>query len=406
MKRSSNSKFDVAMGSYDGAEICELVGLFILHHMGKRFDKNTFGLYRDDGLAVFKNLTARTAHKTKDELIRIFAEFGLKITTQANMKFVDFLDVTLNLQTGTYRPYMKPDNNPLYVNNNSSHPPSVLNQIPIGVNKRISQLSYNKDVFDNAKQVYIDALKTSGYDTEFTYENSTPKPDTPTKKRNRKRNIIWFNPPFSKNISTNIAGNFLRLLRKHFPPRHTLHKIFNKNNTKASYSCTPNVKNIISKHNKKILDNTEITHNENLCNCRNKRECPLKGSCLIKSIVYSAEIKTTNTTKTYIGMTGGTFKIRYNNHKKSFKNEKYEKESELSKHIWSLKKNDTEYTIHWKIIKQVATRITTTGQCSLCLEEKLCILNANKTNLLNKRSELISKCRHYNTTYLHPIDRG
>jgi hypothetical protein len=58
-KDGSNSLFDVTMGSFDGAEICELVGLFILNHLGKRFGKENIGLYRDDGLAIIKSKSAR-----------------------------------------------------------------------------------------------------------------------------------------------------------------------------------------------------------------------------------------------------------------------------------------------------------------------------------------------------------
>ena len=35
--------------------------------------------------------------------------------------------------------------------------------------------------------------------------------------KNRKRNIIWFNPPCSKSLKTNIGKYFFRLLNKHFP---------------------------------------------------------------------------------------------------------------------------------------------------------------------------------------------
>lgn len=53
-KNNSNTLFDVTMGSYDGAEVCELVGLFILTNLGKKFGKDNSGLYRDDGLATVK----------------------------------------------------------------------------------------------------------------------------------------------------------------------------------------------------------------------------------------------------------------------------------------------------------------------------------------------------------------
>ena len=55
IKKDSNDDFDVTMGSYDGAEVCELAGLFMLIELSKNFDEDNIGLYRDDGLSVFKN---------------------------------------------------------------------------------------------------------------------------------------------------------------------------------------------------------------------------------------------------------------------------------------------------------------------------------------------------------------
>ena len=55
IKKDSNGYFDVTMWSYDGAEVCELVGLFILQKLSKKFDKDKIGLYRNDVLSVFKN---------------------------------------------------------------------------------------------------------------------------------------------------------------------------------------------------------------------------------------------------------------------------------------------------------------------------------------------------------------
>ena len=52
IKNNNSNLFDVTMGSYDGAEICELVGLFIFNHLGNSFGKKNIGLYRDDGLAI------------------------------------------------------------------------------------------------------------------------------------------------------------------------------------------------------------------------------------------------------------------------------------------------------------------------------------------------------------------
>ena len=101
-------------------------------------------------------------------------------------------------------------------------------------------------------------LRDSGY-TDFKLKfNKTSNICT---KRNQQRNIIWFNPPFSRAVSTNVGKKFLQLLHHHFPPFNKLHKIFNNNTVKVSYYCIQNVASIIKSHNKK-LSNTSI---ETLC---------------------------------------------------------------------------------------------------------------------------------------------
>ena len=60
-------------------------------------------------------------------------------------------------------------------------------------------------------------------------------------KRNRSCNIIWFNLPFNKNVSTKVAERFLNLIDQHFPKSNKLHAILNRNTVKISYSCTQNI---------------------------------------------------------------------------------------------------------------------------------------------------------------------
>ncbi len=139
-KKDSNSLFDVTMGSYDGAEICELVGLFILNKLGQKFGKENIGLYKDDGLAIMKSKSARLADKTRKELHKCFEQFGLKITAEANLHVVNFLDVTFDLNNGKFKPYRKPNDDLLYINRHSNHPPSIIKQLPTSINKRISAL--------------------------------------------------------------------------------------------------------------------------------------------------------------------------------------------------------------------------------------------------------------------------
>ena len=66
----------------------------------------------------------------KQGKIRIFESFGLKITAQANLKRVNFLDITFHLTNGTYGPYRKSNDEPLYINRLSNHPPSIIRQLP------------------------------------------------------------------------------------------------------------------------------------------------------------------------------------------------------------------------------------------------------------------------------------
>ena len=93
---------------------------------------------------------------------------------------------------------------------------------------------------------------------------------------NRHHKIIWFKPPFSQSMKTNMGKIFLKLVRKHFPRHHKLHKISNPNTLKLSYCCLKNISNIIKQHNATVLA-TSITP-KLLCNCRNKDTCPLDRS--------------------------------------------------------------------------------------------------------------------------------
>ncbi len=398
VKKSNDSLFDVTMGSYDGAEVCELVGLFILNKLSAKFGQENVGLYRDDGLLLLDGTGGRLADRARKDLHEIFHQLDLKITAEINNHNANFLDVTLNLQEEKYSPYMKPNNDPLYVDRRSNHPPSIIQHLPKAINKRISTLSSDESCFNSTKHFYQNALSRSNYNVTFQYSNDNTSKIPPSNRRNRKRKIIWFNPPYSKNVRTNIARNFLHLIDKHFPKSSRLHKIFNRNTVKVSYSCMPNVKTVISNHNRHLLEKRNEPSTDKNCNCRARNECPLNGKCLTKSIVYKAEITATDVgeTKEYIGMTAGTFKERFANHKKSLNNVRYSTETELSKYAWKLKQSKRKFTIKWSIIKRVPSRAAGGSRCNLCLEEKLSLVRSDCERTLNKRSELFAKCRHRN----------
>ena len=117
----------------------EIVGLFLLNKLQEVPNFQPI-LYRDDGLGV-TNLTPRLQEKLKQSLIRIFKEQGLNITIEINQVRVDFLDVTLDLKTGLYKPYKKPGDKPLYVTAFRNHPPQILKNIPQGIEQRLSDNS-------------------------------------------------------------------------------------------------------------------------------------------------------------------------------------------------------------------------------------------------------------------------
>ena len=80
--KKDNPDFDVAMGSYDGAEVCEFVGLYILDIFSKQFGHDKIGLYRDDGLGCFQNLSGPESEKGIKKLSKIFKQNGLSITVE------------------------------------------------------------------------------------------------------------------------------------------------------------------------------------------------------------------------------------------------------------------------------------------------------------------------------------
>ena len=108
---------------------------------------------------------------------------------------------------------------------------------------------------------------------------------------------------------------------------------------------------LISSHNKKLL-NSPIG-NIKPCNCRKKDECPLNGQCLAQGIVYKCTASTSmNPDKPYLGRAEDDIKKRYNSHKNLFRQERYSKDTTLSKCIWEIKKDYNEMpTLKLSIVK-------------------------------------------------------
>ena len=234
------------------------------------------------------------------------------------------------------------------------------------------------------------------------------KPEPANKRRNRKRNVIWFNPPFSKIVKTNIGSKFLKLVDKHFPRTSKFSKIFNRSTLKVSYGCMPNISSIITSHNRKILkEATPLIRGG--CNCqrgRYRNNCPLNGECLTPNVLYEAELTSDLPAygeRIYKGITYNVFKSRLGNHEKDFRNRAYKDETELSKEVWNIKDKGGTFNVKWKIIGLYPPYNPATKRCRLCISEKVEILENDGPNLLNKRSEIVSKCRHMNSYLLSHI---
>ena len=117
------------MGADDGTEVCELAGLFFLNHLANKFDKNSVGLHRDDGLALFKNINGHRVDKIREEVHQLFKENRLSLEIEGNLKTVNYVDITLDFNTGTYKLYRKPNDEILYIHAKFNHPTHILRQL-------------------------------------------------------------------------------------------------------------------------------------------------------------------------------------------------------------------------------------------------------------------------------------
>ena len=125
-------------------EVCELVDIFFLNLLGRKYDTINIGLNRKDGLPNFKNCCGLQIEKIKKRLQKVFKNNGLDLIIEWNNKIVNYLDVTFNLNEASYQPYQKPDNIIQYIHVESNHLPNIIKQIPKTIEKCLSKLSSNE----------------------------------------------------------------------------------------------------------------------------------------------------------------------------------------------------------------------------------------------------------------------
>ena len=124
--KKGESNFNVILSAYNATEVWELIGIFMLSILSKHISKNHIELYRDDSLAISKNLSRSRSRKTQQKVSKIFKEKYQDIIVQCNLKINNYLDITLNLNDGSWRLYRKPNKETNYVHINSDHPLSVI----------------------------------------------------------------------------------------------------------------------------------------------------------------------------------------------------------------------------------------------------------------------------------------
>ena len=138
------------------------------------------------------------------------------------------------------------------------------------------------------------------------------------------------------------------------------------------------------------------------CNCSKKEKCPVDGKCQKSEIIYRATITQENgETNTYTGLSGNTFKKRYDGHNFTF-NHPEAKQTTLSTKYHELTNENVKFNLKWDIIEQARTFNPVTGICALCTREKFLIAFAPEGATLNKRSELYASCRHKEGKLLIP----
>ena len=129
------------MGSYDGAEVCELVGMFLLNDLNNLIRKNNIGLYRDDGLAVVDNASGPQMDKIRKQMHEILKKLNFSITSEINLGATDFLDVSFDLPRIHILRLENQETSPCTSIPDQIIHQTIIKQLPSMINKRLNDLS-------------------------------------------------------------------------------------------------------------------------------------------------------------------------------------------------------------------------------------------------------------------------
>ena len=130
VKKDTLQHFNVTEGSFDRAEICELVGLQLLNQLKDVFTNGSVGVYRDDGLVIVHKYSGPQMDRLRKNTIAFFKQHGFQIAIEINLKVSDFLGIYFDLENDKFYPYRKPNDTPFYRHHESNHPLNILKQLP------------------------------------------------------------------------------------------------------------------------------------------------------------------------------------------------------------------------------------------------------------------------------------
>ena len=143
-----------------------------------------------------------------------------------------------------------------------------------------------------------------------------------------------------KSVSTNVAKTFLQLVTNHFSRRQKLHKIFNRNTVKVSYSCMNNRLKKSKGHKYQVTSTARDQTSK--CNCRKRSEYPMEGNGQVNDIVYKCDLTRALPKKVYLGHAKGEWKSLLYSYKLSFNRKRYFNKTTRSSYMWHLKKVSNE----------------------------------------------------------------
>ena len=142
------------MWCFDGAEVCELVDSFLLTKLCNVLQTENVGLNLDGGLAIVKQMSGPELKRKRKKIIETFKKYGLAITIKTNLFVVNFLDTQFNLLHSTFKPYRKPNNDPIFVHKDSNHLLQVLKELPKTIGKQILTISSLREIFESSKMLF------------------------------------------------------------------------------------------------------------------------------------------------------------------------------------------------------------------------------------------------------------